>query len=752
MAASVAQTLYYEQKFVTASEQLTKLLADGPDMEQKQSIPLRLNLAISQFASAETGQRESATKVLFDAINEIIQSTLTCSENTTNAAATRSTESTTTYTAAQIDTVLSILTPESFVTFFNFAALLFRYHQYESCRQVLERLVNFLDVEPQDSAASVRVCFLLLEVLLREWNDCVVAHTEEQFSTFQSQAFHMLAAAEQYILLTLHEIGNTSSIPPSLQASVSAVASVIDLSTIEFSGDPLLLLGNVLKYRIKLYRCRVNLAIGMDDYVALNLTLSYNPSLLLPLYHSLPGLLTDAESDITQALTIYDRVLRPIADNPSLIAPIAASTDATSVDASSTSSPSSSSSLENHVTALASYLGGVNLHDVSDTADQHVDAHLQRQLQIGLYVQGELHFRMGRYETSLSSLKQAANTGTWMINNAANGEFRGQWEGKELEYLNNAACIHMNQKRYHAACLFMQKAMVRLSQPLSAEKDNANVYQPTLPYVNAMAVIYNAGLACLYADNPYGAFQCFEKTVPELHARPILWLRMAECCIRHHTSSSPSSSSKLSVTLKDTSKAILSKDHSSRGKHGTSPDRLLSPVAGIEGRGRRFVINLPGDEVEEASDVAGAGAGGSWDKDATMDVHAAVSIDINCNSTSTTATTTTTSEKSGCSIARASQYLNNALFLMRTARATNKTTPPSECGSPLPNGETNAVNYYPTGGSVGMDTLEVTALLQLSYVYLLQHNPVAALTASNEILAQSKLTEAGGHDTRYVSR
>ena len=263
MAAS-AQTLYYEKKFVIASEQLTKLLADGPDMEQKESIPLRLNLAISQFASAETNQRESATKVLFDAINEIVQSTLARSENTTNGAAISSTESTTTtYTAAQIDTILSVLTPESFVTFFNFAALLFRYHQYESCRQVLERLVNFLDVEPQDSAASVRVCFLLLEVLLREWNDCVVAHTEEQFSTFQSQAFHILAATEQYILLTLHEIGNTTSIPPSLQSSVSTVTSVIDFSTIECSGDPLLLLGNVLKYRIKLYRCRVHLAIGM---------------------------------------------------------------------------------------------------------------------------------------------------------------------------------------------------------------------------------------------------------------------------------------------------------------------------------------------------------------------------------------------------------------------------------------------------------------------------------------------------------
>ena len=268
MAASGAQTLYYEKKFVAASEQLTKLLADGPEsMEQKESIPLRLNLAISQFASAETNQRESGTKVLFDAINDIVHSLLVRSESSTsertNGTSTSSTESTGTYTAAQIDTVLSVLTPESFMTFFNFAALLFRYHQYDSCQQVLERLVNFLDVEPQDSAASVRVCFLLLEVLLREWNDCVVAHTEEQLSTFQSQAFHILAAAEQYILLTIHEVGNTAS----LQSNASTVSSVIDLSTIEFSGDPLLLLGNVLKYRIKLYRCRVNLAIGMGDSI-----------------------------------------------------------------------------------------------------------------------------------------------------------------------------------------------------------------------------------------------------------------------------------------------------------------------------------------------------------------------------------------------------------------------------------------------------------------------------------------------------
>ena len=76
------------------------------------------------------------------------------------------------------------------------------------------------------------------------------------------------------------------------------------------------------------------------------------------------GLLTDAESDITQALTIYDRVLRPIADNPSLITNTAASTDATSVEASSPSPSSpvsssaaaaSSSSSENQVTALTSF-------------------------------------------------------------------------------------------------------------------------------------------------------------------------------------------------------------------------------------------------------------------------------------------------------------------------------------------------------------------------------------------------------------
>ena len=470
------------------------------------------------------------------------------------------------------------------------------------------------------------------------------------------------------------------------------------------------------------------------------------------------GLLTDAESDITQALTIYDRVLRPIADNPSLITHIAASSDTTSVDASSSSSSSpssptsSSSSLDYHVTALASYLGGINLHDVSDGVDQHVDVHLQRQLRIGLYVQGELHFRMGRYETSLSSLKQAANTGTWMISNATtNEEFRGQWEGKELEYLNNAACIHMNQKRYHAAGLFMQKAMVRLSQPLSTiDHENTHVYQPTLSYVNAMGVIYNAGLTCLYADNPYGAFQCFEKTIPELHARPILWLRMAECCIRHHTSSPSSSSSKTIASLKDTPKVLVHKEHSLHGKNGTITDSLLSPVSGLEGRGRRFVINLPEDEVEEAGGVSSIGSGSSRDKDTTADGHAATTNDTNASSVM--ATTTTASEKHGCSIARASQYLNNALFLMRTVRATNKTSSISEGGSPLLNGDSHAVvnNNYPTGGSVGMDTLEATALLQLSYVYLLQHNPVAALSASNEILAQSKLAEAGGQDTRYT--
>jgi hypothetical protein len=230
-----------------------------------------------------------------------------------------------------VDDLLSALTSESFITFLNTASLQFEHRQYDSCRVTLERLTAFLAVEPQDNGASIKVCFLLIEVLLRQWNDNAACYTPQQCSSFQNQALEILNSAESHVANLFNDIPISNKSNGSMR-DCKGVPVVVDLAE---------LMDIIMTYRISLYTCRINIAIGTHK---------------------------TAEKNLNDAVTSFKSFINPIL---------------TECDENIT--VRDTHKMYKHFRALSSYFGALKAESPINLPD--LKRSLQRQLDMGLYLQ-----------------------------------------------------------------------------------------------------------------------------------------------------------------------------------------------------------------------------------------------------------------------------------------------------------------------------------------------------------------------------
>jgi hypothetical protein len=174
------------------------------------------------------------------------------------------------------------------------------------------------------------------------------------------------------------------------------------------------------------------------------------------------------------------------------------------------------------------------------------------------------------------------------------------------QYLNNVACGYIHMKKYGIACLLLHKALTlssvtdgnnankveggTQSKDISGQSTHITVspapaqasapaaaaaaaavtttttttaYDNTLAQKIAPEASYNLGISLLLSGKPVDALVQFEQAALVLSKRPMLWMRMAECCIQHHLAT-----------------------------REAQPVAALVEVAGASGRCRRFVIRL----------------------------------------------------------------------------------------------------------------------------------------------------------------
>lgn len=146
----------------------------------------------------------------------------------------------------------SSIIPETFIILFNIASIQYEHHDYSSCREILEKILSFLSCEPQDNGASIKVSFLLLEVLLRQWNNNPAFHTEEQLLIFKNQALETLATAEMYISL-LYKLYPSPSDDNDNDNAYRGNYKISIPGTVDFKD----LIGNLLRYKVNLFHARI---------------------------------------------------------------------------------------------------------------------------------------------------------------------------------------------------------------------------------------------------------------------------------------------------------------------------------------------------------------------------------------------------------------------------------------------------------------------------------------------------------------
>ncbi|CAM9681153.1 unnamed protein product [Chrysoparadoxa australica] len=104
-------------------------------------------------------------------------------------------------------------------------------------------------------------------------------------------------------------------------------------------------------------------------------------------------------------------------------------------------------------------------------------------------------------------------------------------------FYNNMGCLHHKLRRFQVALHYFRKALQAIGEgmtnggPLACGAEAAD--GRVVPSV-ACETLYNTGLQLLLTDAPEEALRCFEKSALLFYNRPYVWLRLAECCIKHH--------------------------------------------------------------------------------------------------------------------------------------------------------------------------------------------------------------------------
>lgn len=99
--------------------------------------------------------------------------------------------------------------------------------------------------------------------------------------------------------------------------------------------------------------------------------------------------------------------------------------------------------------------------------------------------------------------------------------------GMSSMYYNNLGCIYYQLGKHQTSGVFFSKAL-KSSSPVRREKPPKLL---TLSQDKSLLISYNCGMHSLASGRPFHAARCFQKASIIFYNRPLLWLRVAECCL-----------------------------------------------------------------------------------------------------------------------------------------------------------------------------------------------------------------------------
>ncbi|GER51610.1 CCR4-NOT transcription complex subunit 10-B [Striga asiatica] len=94
-------------------------------------------------------------------------------------------------------------------------------------------------------------------------------------------------------------------------------------------------------------------------------------------------------------------------------------------------------------------------------------------------------------------------------------------------YYNNLGCIYYQLGKYHTSGIFFSKALKGCSLVRKGKPPKLL----TLSQDKSLLISYNCGMHAFACGRPFHAARCFQKASLIFYNRPLLWLRIADCCL-----------------------------------------------------------------------------------------------------------------------------------------------------------------------------------------------------------------------------
>lgn len=131
---------------------------------------------------------------------------------------------------------------------------------------------------------------------------------------------------------------------------------------------------------------------------------------------------------------------------------------------------------------------------------------------LALFLKSQLEYARGNHRKAIKLLLASSNRTEMGISSMFN---------------NNLGCIYYQLAKYHTSSVFLSKA---LSNSASLRKDKP-LKLLTFSQDKSLLITYNCGLQYLACGKPVLAAYCFQKSSLVFYKQPLLWLRLAECCL-----------------------------------------------------------------------------------------------------------------------------------------------------------------------------------------------------------------------------
>ncbi|XP_039027709.1 CCR4-NOT transcription complex subunit 10-like isoform X2 [Hibiscus syriacus] len=135
-----------------------------------------------------------------------------------------------------------------------------------------------------------------------------------------------------------------------------------------------------------------------------------------------------------------------------------------------------------------------------------------RDSSMALLLKAQLEYTRGNHRKAIKLLMASSNRTDAAISSMFN---------------NNLGCIYYKLGKYHSSAVFFSKAL-GICSSLQKEKPLKLL---TLSQDKSLLITYNCGLQYLACGKPILAARCLQKACLIFYRRPLLWLRLAECCI-----------------------------------------------------------------------------------------------------------------------------------------------------------------------------------------------------------------------------